>query len=364
MAATVSVLGLLLPLAIAEIGLRMFWEGYYLKETVGRLQKDETYGWINTPGFLGIHGAPEFKVAVTHDSHGFRGGEVSPDRIPGSTRVVFLGDSMTYGHAVEDDEAFVSLLGERLESVESINMAVGGYNTAQQYMTLQEKALPFDPDLVVLCVFWNDIYWENIDTRGPWFDLKDGVLVHKEADADRLASARFFQPPSLSKRILSHSHVYRVASDGLKKIRALFKDSFGEEFEEGSAERERKTWEITEALLAAMGAECRERKVPFLIVLIPDQVEVETDKRVLGLPPQFAKLPERLANLADQLGLPYTTPLECLKTAYEAVDRPFYFPINRHLTPEGNLAMANCLAPVILKTLRNTKRSESPLGGE
>jgi hypothetical protein len=113
-----------------------------------------------------------------------------------------------------------------------------------------------------------------------------------------------------------------------------------------------------------MNEACRKEEVPFLVVLIPDQVEVETDKRVLGLPPQFAKLPERLAEVADRLELRYQSPLECLKKAYEAQDRPFYFQINRHLTPEGNSALADCLAPVILETLRNTTRADSPSGGE
>ena len=40
------VIGTLVPLVIGEIGLRLFWSGYYLKDTAGRFQKDDLLGWI------------------------------------------------------------------------------------------------------------------------------------------------------------------------------------------------------------------------------------------------------------------------------------------------------------------------------
>ena len=347
-AATTLVLGILIPLVVAEIGLRLFWKGYYVKETAGRFERSATYGWENKPGFVGIHGAPEFKVTVTHNSQGYRGKEVSPDRITGASRVAFLGDSMTYGHGVEDDETFVALLdGE----IETLNLAVGGYSTAQEYTTLVEKAFGLQPDLVVLCMFWNDLYWEDLDSPGPRMVVQDGNLVRKVADEKRMSEERILQPPSPSKELWSSLYLYRLVSDNLKILKSAFKDSFEGDFEESSEERERETWEITEALLVAMASECESRGVRFLAVLIPDQVEVERGARVVGLPRQFSGLRDRLTEVADRHTIPFYSPLECLKDSYEKEGTPYYYRMNRHLTVAGNRAMADCIGPVILESL-------------
>jgi lysophospholipase L1-like esterase len=81
----------------------------------------------------------------------------------GARRVLFLGDSVTFGLEVNLEETLVKqverLLLEtapQLEPVQCLNLGVSGYSPLQEVTLLESKGLDFDPDLVVLCYNLND----------------------------------------------------------------------------------------------------------------------------------------------------------------------------------------------------------------
>ncbi|MCA9435244.1 MAG: hypothetical protein KC964_10210 [Candidatus Omnitrophica bacterium] len=348
---TTLILGILFPLALAEIGLRLFWGGYYEKDAESRYQRDEILGWSPIPNFDGVHGGAEFKVRVRHDSNGMRGREVSPARVHDVSRVVFVGDSMTYGHAASDEEAFVGLLDSRDNGIETVNLGVGGFNTCQEFLRLKYYGFKYHPDLVVLDVFWNDIYWENLESPGPKFEVRDGELVQLGFDLEDLNSELIFQREEEGREWRDRLYVYRLVSDSIKLLRAQFRDNFSRKFKEGSKEKDEKTWAIMEALLLEFKNICEENNTPLLVVLIPDQVEVETDKKVLGLPPQFSEIKPRLEKFLSENDIDFYSPLSDLKEDYLRIQRPLYYNLNRHMTPDGNRALADAMEPVLRETL-------------
>lgn len=93
------------------------------------------------------------------NSERFRGvEEVSPVPDPNVIRVVAVGDSITFGHGVNDDETYPRLLGERLGSnYEVINAGVPGEASDQALLELTERVLPLQPRLVILCIGVNEI---------------------------------------------------------------------------------------------------------------------------------------------------------------------------------------------------------------
>lgn len=357
LAATTIFLGVIFPLLIAEVGLRLFWEGYYEKDPEPRYQRDAILGWIPVPNFDGIHGSAEFKVHVTHDERGVRGGGVGTDRVAGASRVVFIGDSMTYGHAASDEEAFVGILHRRDNGIETVNLGVGGYNTGQQYLRLKHQGFDYSPDLVVMDVFWNDLYWENLESPGPRFEVRDGELVQIGFDLEDMDSELIFQREAAGRGLFDSTYVYRLVSDSIKLFRAQFRDNFSRKFKEGDEEKDRKAWEIFQALILETARLCREKETPLLVVLIPDQVEVETDKQVLGLPPRFEQLLPRLEAFLEEEGIDFHSPLPGLREHYDAHRRPLYFHMNRHMTPEGNQVLAEILEPVLKERLQAKTKS-------
>ncbi len=350
--ASTLLLGILFPLAFAEVGLRLFWEGYYEKDSEPLYQNDDILGWSPVPNFKGIHGSAEFKVQVTHDSNGLRGREVSPERVADVSRVVFVGDSMTYGHAASDEEAYVEILDRNDNGIETVNLGVGGYNTGQQFLRLRYQGFKYHPDLVVLDVFWNDIYWENLDSPGPRFDVKNGELIQIGFDLEDMNSELIFQREEEGSEFRDRLYVYRLVSDSIKLFRARFRDNFSRKFKQGSEEKEGKTWEILEALLLEFKKLCDEQRTPFLVTLIPDQVEVETDKKVLGLPPQFSQIQPRLESFLVENKIDFYSPLLALKEHYENHKRPLYYHMNRHMTPEGNRVLAETLEAELIARLK------------
>ena len=81
---------------------------------------------------------------------------------PNTIRISFIGDSYTFGAGVEDQERFSNLTGFHMRqkniksNIEILNFGrIGSDNISNLYI-LQEKALTFDPDIVVLSFVPND----------------------------------------------------------------------------------------------------------------------------------------------------------------------------------------------------------------
>ncbi len=92
---------------------------------------------------------------------GFRGVPVEPVKPPGVFRIIALGDSNTFGWAVDDGANWPSQL-QRLftgshKGVEVINAGVWGYSSFQGLRRLKE-ILPFNPDLVLVSFGGNDAH--------------------------------------------------------------------------------------------------------------------------------------------------------------------------------------------------------------
>jgi lysophospholipase L1-like esterase len=98
---------------------------------------------------------PTLPYRVRINSLGFRGPETVLD--PSRPRVLFLGDSFTFGDFVDDEQTLPAQVQARLGSdVEVLNGGVGGTTIVDQRVFL-EKALTVDPDVVVIVFFENDL---------------------------------------------------------------------------------------------------------------------------------------------------------------------------------------------------------------
>ncbi len=94
---------------------------------------------------------------LTINAQGYRGRDWSRTRRPGTRRVLVLGDSMTFGFGVGDDEVFPARLERRLAEalpdgppIEVLNGAGLGWNSTQQLVALVTELLDHEPDAVVV----------------------------------------------------------------------------------------------------------------------------------------------------------------------------------------------------------------------
>jgi lysophospholipase L1-like esterase len=116
------------------------------------MQPDPELFWSPRPGFRGeFQGRP-----VTINARGLRGAEPATPRP--ARRILCLGDSITFGYGVGDDETYPAALGRALAArgVEVVNGGVTGYTSHQSWKLLQRVGPALRPDVVTVCIGWND----------------------------------------------------------------------------------------------------------------------------------------------------------------------------------------------------------------
>ncbi len=116
------------------------------------------------PHYLIVHNPVEamrqMRRTVTYEysrnNLGGRGGHVTVPKPPGRFRVVILGECVTFGVGVADDEAYPALLQgllrERLgtDAIEVVNMGYMGGTPKLLAIPLEDEVVRADPDLLVL----------------------------------------------------------------------------------------------------------------------------------------------------------------------------------------------------------------------
>jgi hypothetical protein len=115
----------------------------------------------------------EFQLVYTTNSLGLREKEIEDSP---KFKILFLGDSMTFGEGVPDGRRFSDLIEQELGNVYSINAGVPGYGIHQMYLWLQYYGLRLRPDLVICVIISVDL------ERAVYKGLKDSphILIQKQ----------------------------------------------------------------------------------------------------------------------------------------------------------------------------------------
>lgn len=179
----VLIISLVLIIAILEIVLSVGSYFFYPRLSVS----DETFGWryVHTPKKVKRHFADlVYEIYINKD--GFRDDEfiIGRDRY----RIMVLGDSMTFGAKVDQEEIFCSLLEKRIKQthpnkkIDVMNFGVPGFRTGQELICLKKYADIYPPDIVILILFEGNDFDENVfvisDGRYvPHFIMRNGKLL-------------------------------------------------------------------------------------------------------------------------------------------------------------------------------------------
>lgn len=98
---------------------------------------------------------------IKTNSLGFRGPEITLEKPPGVFRIIALGDSITDGFYVENENTYPFLLEQTLREqgrrIEVINAARGWSAIDVEFEMLRKFCMPLHPDLVVLTFVSNDM---------------------------------------------------------------------------------------------------------------------------------------------------------------------------------------------------------------
>lgn len=136
---------------------------------------------VFTPNTKTHHTTPDFKVEVRSNSLGMRSDRDIPFEKPDDVfRILLLGDSFTFGYGVNLEDSYPYLIEKNLQAeginAEVVNLGVADYGTGEELVMLNNRGLKFDPDLVVVGYWINDI---RDNEAAMLYSLEDSILVRK-----------------------------------------------------------------------------------------------------------------------------------------------------------------------------------------
>jgi len=288
--------GVAAALAIAEVGLRLFFAepNFYIY--------DRFTGWALNPGAAGWqHQEGTAWLSINRDS--LRGPELSRRKPPGTIRIAVLGDSFVEAQQVAQDQTFCAVmqralgacLQPRARTVEVLNFGVDGYGTTQELITLRRRVWQFQPDAVVLAFFsGNDLRNNTLDLEGdrcrPFF-VPHGeklVLGGPFVDSAWFRAGCWIRFESRRSRVIAlFSHLHVLIRDRPSRRKPAGRAARGVErgisraiYRPPSSQAWRDAWQVTEQQIDLMDREVRSHNVPFLLVTVTNGIQVYPDPAV------------------------------------------------------------------------------------
>jgi hypothetical protein len=214
------------------------------------------------------------------NSRGYRDFERTQAKPPGVRRVVSLGDSFAWGVGVEFDDTYAqrverTLCRRRRTPWQVVSLAQPGMNSVAEAAQLAAEGLDYEPEVVVLGYVLNDSEDENA------------------AEARRVEDWLEDKREQKSPRFFDRSALYRVVSTRIwatlenRRRIAGYKSMYAADFP---------GWIAGQRALRTMGGLCRERGIPFVVLIFP----------LFGNPLDenypFAEIHARVARVAAEAG--------------------------------------------------------------
>lgn len=178
----VVILSTLLSLCLFELAIRALYQFKYSPRGKANLPAPKTYR-LSKNKHLRYELLPDSKVKIQGiefaiNAFGFRDKKYRR-RKANKTRIVFVGDSITYGWRVTLEKTYHKqierLLLDRGYDVDVMGMGIPGYNTIQEYYLIKETVLDFKPDLLILQIAPND--FERTVSIGKYLEGKRITLI-------------------------------------------------------------------------------------------------------------------------------------------------------------------------------------------
>jgi len=365
--------GVAVALIALEIGLRVLYP------QVGIFARHDVLGMAPRAGLdiRKAYGSHERVVRVSTNSLGLREAELGPPPAD-ALRVLAVGDSMTFGDAVEQDEAWPRQLAAALSAaaggrrVAAVNAGIGGYGTGQELLLYRMLRDRVRPEVVVLGLSAVNDLLDNLcieeasyrpKSNAPCFRLERGDLIlhpvrHEDPPAEasplsfRSRVVEFFTAQAKRATVWNPQLASLLRTAGVVKGLPYVPGTIASWYDPKLSEP---GWELTRRLLLEFRATVERDGARLLVLLIPSSVQLDPGKvrllQILGGDSAAVQAyladpdrPQRLvAAFCEESGLACVDLLPALREA-KGRGETLFFPIDQHLTPAGHRLAARLLA--------------------
>ena len=333
-----SLLIIFLPIFILENVLNPF-----VRRKTTIFMEDSHLGWKLRPNSFDYWGGVKMKV----NEKGLTGPVLEYKKPKDIKRILFLGNSVTFGYMLEDHKKTFPFLVQSYinrkmgrKCIQCINAAVGGYSPWQEFIYLENEGVKYNPDLVVIGFVLNDItekfllkrfggigigsqLQETIEKKGNWLKQNSNIYIALTNFIARLRYGRDIKKGAVRKEILN--------------INTLINNPNRDDV--------LKAWEITLTNLEKIILFCKEENIKVLLVVFPFTFQFDN---ILEL-----SLPQKRMHIfAEQHQIPFIDmlPIYNEKIKSQSKNISDYFLDQNHLLYKGNVVVAETIVSYIFKS--------------
>lgn len=309
---------------------------------------DKDIGWAYRPGFRGRYHYLEYNFEAVINSLGLRDREYGPKT---KSRILFVGDSFTFGVGVDISQTYVRLVEKDLGGESTLECINAGRIAAgpQVYLHYARKyAAALDPDTIVLSLFPENDF---DDTRNFHAELTRFRDVNGEPYVGDQPLARERTVPTTA--LYRHSALYRFLklrfsrlsiNQGVNPFVGTWLEVYLKDEPKWVGEAKTELFECVSEIANV----ARQRKARFALVLIPSDYDLYP-ARLTRLIRKWGRAPD-----AYDLDKPYQwltdyaakrdIPLLDLRAPMRAGGKTCHFQHDRHFNATGYRIAASAIA--------------------
>jgi hypothetical protein len=294
----------------------------------------------NTRGEIHHHVLSGRDIVIEVNSLGLRYPELPP-KSPEEFRVLVLGDSITFGDFVLEDETWTrqmeALTAGRKKKFRFINAGLPGAGTAEELALFREIGERVKPDLVLVGMYLNDAQSGSLffskKLPGPWTKSRFLTWLF---DRFQLLDMRFFRnalPGEIDPNWREKFRAGRTLKSG-----DMFGTRDGFDFEIYNAYMDfglgwnPKAWKIIETITAALRDAASAQDARLAVLLFPVHIQV------MGTVQRFEP-EESCRGMCARLHIPFDDPLPTLRRTWQSNHEKLFYD-HCHYTPKGYAVLA------------------------
>jgi hypothetical protein len=347
----VACVSILVALVIAEVALRLFVPVQQERDTEHvYFAYDAALGWLNKPDASGVFRIPSGTTLINISSQGWRDSDPVMPKPAGIKRILVLGDSQTWGYGVNQTERYSDDFRRLLSGVDVLNMGVSGYGTGQEYLLLREHGIAYDPDVVIVGFYSNDLY-DNMATNNedaysyprPVLLEQNNTLrvsnvpVPKKAGIWENAPSYYADQSPVIAFLMQHSRLFFMVKQiyaGLQT--AMVRMGWREEIPASFKQPDSPQWKATFAILDDMRSYCQARHITLVVAIIPTRTNIQAGD---------ATIDNQLAVWGERSNVPVVR----MQDSFASHDlNKLYLAYDSHMSAQGHSLAATLIATKIV----------------
>ncbi len=342
----------------------------------------EETSWFATgfpPGF-------EYCTSGIINSRGMNDELIPFEKPPGERRILVLGDSFVEGVQVHRKNNFCEILEQMLNRdnippVKVINAGVSSYSPILEYLYFREELHHYNPDLVILVFFTNDVFddlrMSNIgikDESGkllrvppgePWISIRHPDTSPDDATFQNLYTRGLElleRPSSAIYSYLAALIYYRLKAREIRRLSPTPPKNdmfFILEPDPVFDGLKKKGWSVTRLYLQLLKEECAKHDASLMLAAAPIAAQVygqtTYDRFFFDNAPTDDDQVE-LKRIADELEVRFVDLLNPLRNSGDGL----YFKRDGHWTSKGHGVVARTFHPFIIEAMKPEDGAAAP----